>query len=192
MFQCRVTVQATAKDIDPVKLECPGDDTIIHFVKQSELQRTMEENIKLLEPFIELAYQPYLVNSANIRYIVDNVNPAAFVSKKQATEQTEHFASGMSFQTSFISKIGLVAYCCFRVSNVKDFGLHFKAQLQYILQNKLTTEHEIFQIYVMFPVHMRFGEVLDVAYSCGMKPGIKDEGILYVSSSTKSYESKKL
>ena len=162
-------------------------------VPKSELQMRMEDNMKILQPFVEIKFQPYEVTNANIKYIVDNVDPLAFVSTTLAAGKAEKaIATGMSFLTKVMSTIGLVTYCCYKVTNSNEFELHFKAQLQYILQNLLANKHDKFLIIVTFPVHLRFGEVLEVAYRCGLKPGVSEEGILYVSLSTRVYEHIKL
>ena len=87
----------------------------------------------------------------------------------------------MSFKTSLMCKAGLVVYTCYRVFNINEFELQFKTHLEYVVQNLVTHKQEQFHIYVLFPNQLRFGEVLRVAYKCGMKPGIRDEGFLVIT-----------
>ena len=177
VFQNNTTLQGTANDVAPFIHMTSSAGHLIQLVQKSELQTVMENNKTLLEPSVQLAYQPYEITSANIKYIDDNLNPVCFLSCKSEISSTDSLASGMSFHTSLRVKAGLVVYTCFKVLTCIDFNEHFKAHLNYITQKLVNSLDEHFHIFVLFPIHIRFGEALQVAYKCGLKPGIRDEGI---------------
>ena len=142
---------------------------------------------------MQLVNQPYEITSATIKYIVDNLNPVCFInSNLEASNQVDTVASGMNFLTTLRMKVGLVVYTCFRVSTCSDFDIHFKAHLKYVTQKLVTSLDECFHIFVLFPIHVRIGEVLQVSYKCGLKPGIRDEGIEVVNKITPKFKSAKL
>ena len=188
-FQNKTTLQGTANDVVPFIHKKQDSGNLIQLVQKSELQAVMENNKTLLEPSVQLANQPYEITSANIKYIVDNLNPVSFLSRKsEVASKTDSIPAGMSFHTSLRMKAGLVVYSCFKVSSCSDFEVHFKAHLKYVTQKLITSVDENFHIFVLFPIHIRFGEVLQIVFRCGLKPGIRDEGILVVHKSIKAYQ----
>ena len=153
----------------------------------------MENNKALLRPSVQLAYQPYEITSANIKYIDENLNAVCFLSAKSEISSTvDALAVGMSFQTSVRVKAGLVVYTCFKVSTCSDFEVHFEAHLKYITQKLVGSVDENFHILMVFPIHISFGEVSQIAFKCGLKPGMTDEGIILIHRSVKTYKPAKL
>ena len=192
-FKKKITLQGTTNDIAPFLYKRQDQGNLIQLVQKSELQAVMENNKTLLEPIVQLVYHAYQVTSANIKYINDNLKPVCYMSSKSKVSSTvDAQATGMSFHTSLRAKAGLVIYTTFKVSTFSDFDMHLKARLKYITQKLVTSMDENFHIMVSFPIHIRFGEILQTAFKCGLKPGIRDEGILVVHRSTKTYEPAKL
>ena len=186
-------MQGIAKEITSFtdKRQYPG--YLIQPVQKSELQTHMENNKTLLEPSVQLSNEPFEITNANIKYIVNNINPVCFLSSKSEVScKVNSLATGMSFHTSYRLKVGLVVYSCFRVSSFIDFNLHLKALLKYITQSLVTSSNEYLHIFGSFPIDIRIGQVLEVAYKCGLKPGISDEGIVIVHRSTQNFQPAKL
>ena len=188
-FQKGISLQGTANDISSYIHKRQGPKNLIKLVQRSELQAVMENNKALLRPSVQLAYQPYEITSANIKYIDDNLNPVCLLSTESEVSSTaDALATGMSFHTSERVKARLVVFTCFKVSTCSDFEVHFKAHMKYVTQKVVSSLDENFHIFVLFPIHMRFGEVSQIAFKCGLKPGIRDEGIVLTHSSIKTYK----
>ena len=114
------------------------------------------------------------------------------VSGKSHMSSNDHPATGMSFSTNLMAKAGIVVFLSFHVASMEDFELHFVAHLRYIKENIVTSSNENFHIFVLFPMHLRFGKVLQLAYSCGLKPGIIDEAFVAITTSLINIEPAKL
>ena len=169
----------------------PGQEKTgeVVLVEPSDLQMTLESNKNVLQPYLALTYQPYKVTSANIKYIAEEIKPVCFISKDSGQGGP---VTGMSFHTNVMCKAGRVIYTMYQVYTIEDFERHFKAHLQYILQNLVTDENEKFNIYVLFPTQLQFGKVLLTAFQHGLRPGIRTEGFLVISSTRQVIEAAKL